>query len=59
MVWRPAPSQVTPQELYDELVVLDNKITIEDVREPRIGFRELQASHTFGCENKDFLQLFP
>eukprot|EP00913_Durusdinium_trenchii_P014613 g13712.t1 len=23
--------QVTPQELYDELVVLDNKITIEDV----------------------------
>ena len=27
-----AEHQVTPQELYDELVALDSKITIEDVR---------------------------
>ena len=25
-------AEVTPQELYDELVALDSKITIEDVR---------------------------
>lgn len=59
--------QVTPQELYDELVVLDNKITIEDVvkhvEAAELGLEDEDeddvGTKDHAIDYNEFMQLFP